>query len=186
MAQIKPPQKVKLIVAMLTAEQKLFTAAEQDMAQLWGNIDLASDIMPFTYTDYYHKQMGPSLWRKLVSINNLIDPGQLPAVKHQSNDLETKWSQLPLGKQLNVDRPINLDPGYIEPSKLVLASTKNYSHRIYIGDSIYAECTLHYHQGTWQSWPFTYPDFGSGDYDDFLNQTRQRLMEQISSKKQST
>ncbi|OPZ95339.1 MAG: hypothetical protein BWY71_02269 [Planctomycetes bacterium ADurb.Bin412] len=87
----------------------------------------------------------------------------------------------PEGRKLGVSRPINLDPGYIDASKLVLATTKNYSHRIYIGQSMYAEATLHYHRGKWQAWPFTYPDYGSGLYDPFLNAARDRYLEQTTS-----
>ena len=185
MARTKAPEAVKLIVGMLGNSAEIFCSAETDMETLWGQIDIASEILPFTYTDYYEKQMGPRLLRKFVSFAELIDPGALASIKHQSNSLEEKWAQVQADQQPDVARPINLDPGYIEPSKLVLASTKNYSHRIYIGESMYAECTLSYHRGAWQSWPFSYPDYASGDYDTFLCQVRNRLMEQLSSQKQN-
>ena len=78
-------------------------------------------------------------------------------------------------------RPINLDPGYVESSKLVLATTKNYSHRTYIGQSMYAEATLYYSKNQWHAWPYTYPDYAGGAYDDFLNRVRASLMEQSKS-----
>jgi hypothetical protein len=177
---LKPPQPVKLIVAMLSRENSLFAAAQQCMEQLWGAIDIESTVLPFNYTNYYEKQMGPELLRKFVSFNELIEPDKLAGIKHQSNDLEAQLAVIPAGEALQVARPINLDPGYVEPSKLVLATTKNYAHRIYIGNSMYAEATLHYHKGKWQSWPFTYPDYAGGDYHEFLNYTRQKLMEQLS------
>jgi hypothetical protein len=184
--QLRPPQPVKLIVGMLSRVETLFAAAEERMQQLWGAIDVASAVMPFNQTTYYEKEMGPELLRKFLSFAGLIDPGDLAGIKHQSNSLELELGDSAEGKALNVARPINLDPGYIDPSKLVLATTKNYSHRIYIGQSMYAEATLHYHQGRWQAWPFTYPDYASGVYDPFLNQARRRLMEQYSSQKSST
>ncbi len=186
MAEVGPAAPVKLIVGMLSKEEGLFNWAEDKMAALWGKIDIQSEVMAFSYTKYYHPQMGGPLQRKFVSFDRLIKPGQLAQIKHQSNALEKELAAGETGRDLQVERPINLDPGYVEPSKLVLATTKNYSHRIYIGDSMYAEATLQYHQGGWRSWPFTYPDYAGGDYDEFLNEARGRLMEQLSSRKQNT
>jgi hypothetical protein len=186
MGQHRPPKPVKLIVGMLSQQATLFDLAQQRMQTLWGAIDIHSEVMPFNYTDYYESQMGQALLRKFVGFAELIDPAQLAAIKHQSDRIETAFSQMPEGRQLGVTRPINLDPGYIEPSKLVLASTKNYSHRIYIGDSMYAECTLHFHKGKWCGWPFSYPDYTSGNYDSFLTRARHLLMEQLSSRKENT
>jgi len=186
MAQIKPPQQVKLIVGMLSQLEEFFSAAEQEMSAKWGPIDIQSQVMVFDFTRYYQKQMGDGLLRKFVSFVELIDPAELAQAKHQSNALENELAQTEAGRELAVARPINLDPGYVEPSKLVLASTKNYSHRIYIGESIYAECTLQFHQGKWESWPFTYPDYGSGKYDEFLTAVRGKLQEQQLSQKPNT
>ena len=181
MGKPNPPRPVKLIVGMLSGDELLFAQAAEAMAALWGKIDIQSAMMPFTQTDYYAEQMGADLRRRFFSFVELIDPGHLAQVKHQSNVLETQLAQSDAGRALRVARPINLDPGYLEPSKLILATTKNYSHRIYIGESMYAEATLHYHKGAWQAWPYTYADYAGGAYDAFLNEARQRLMEQLSS-----
>jgi len=186
MAQVKPVQPVKLIVGMLSRSELLFEAAREKMPTEWGTIDIAGDVMPFDYTDYYFKQMGKPLLRQFVSFERLIDPGDLAQIKHQSNAWEDKLGQIEPGRALAVERPINLDPGYVEQSKLVLATTKNYSHRIYIGSSMYAETTLRYHRGRWDTWPFTYPDYGGGAYDEFFTKVRDRLMEQLSSQKPNT
>ncbi|MBN1844525.1 MAG: DUF4416 family protein [Sedimentisphaerales bacterium] len=177
MGQTKEPDSVALIVGMLSMRLDLFDLAAERMQALWGPIALQSDVMPFDATDYYTRQMGPALRRKFVAFARLIDPGQLAAIKHQSNALEDRIARCAAGRALGVDRPINLDPGYVEPSKLVLATTKNYSHRIYIGKSMYAESTLRYHQGRWQGWPYTYPDYAGGAYDDFLTRVRDFLMQ---------
>lgn len=186
MGQIKPPAPVKLIVGMLSATEPLFAAAQEQMATLWGPIDVIGTVLDFANTDYYTKEMGPNLLRRFVAFAELIDPGQLAQIKHTSNALEEQLARTEIGVAAEVARPINLDPGYIDPSKLILATTKNYSHRIYIGGSMYAEATLHYHKGKWLGWPYTYPDYAGGTYDEFLNQTRQRLMEQLSSQKTNT
>lgn len=186
MAQAKEPEKVALIVGMLSIQKKLFAPAEEKMQVLWGSIEFFSEVMPFDFTDYYTKEMGAPLQRKFVSFARYIDPGALADIKHQSNALEAEIAQTEAARHLQVARSINLDPGYVEPSKLVLATTKNYSHRIYIGKSMYAECTLHYHKGRWQSWPYTYPDYAGGAYDEFLSRVRERLVEQRSSQKSNT
>lgn len=184
--KLYPPSPVKLIVGMLCASEQLLSQAELEMASLWGDIDVRSEIMDFTFTRYYAAEMGAKLLRQFVSFSRLIPPEALARIKHQSNALEESLGQTELGKSLGVDRPINLDPGYVEPSKLVLATTKNYSHRIYIGESMYAEATLHFHRGKWSSWPYTYPDYGSGAYDGFLSEARGILVEQLSSQKNDT
>ncbi len=178
MGRIIPPQPVKLIVGMFCREPNLFKVAEHYMESLWGPIDIHSKLYPFDKTHYYDKEMGPNLVRKFISFTALIDPGGLARIKHQTNELEDTIAGSAEGRTLSVRRPINLDSGYIEPSKLVLATTKNFSHRIYIGDRIYAEVTLHYANG-WKSWPFTFPDYGSGAYNDFLDAAREKLLEQL-------
>ena len=183
MAQAQTPRPVKLIVGMLCKDESLFGRAEQLMEEFWGAIDIDSAVMPFTHTDYYAQEMGAPLLRRFVAFAELIDPGCLADVKHKSNALEISLGNEPSGRASGLSRPINLDPGYVEPSKLILATTKNYSHRIYIGRSMYAEATLQYHQGRWQGWPYTYPDYANGAYDDFFSRVRRQLMEDYSSQK---
>ncbi len=178
--QLHPPRPVKLIVGMLSRDAELFAPAEAKLSAFWGDADIRSEVMAFDQTQYYEKEMGPGLRRQFLAFERLILPEQLAGIKHLSNTIEAELAASD-GGRLGVARPVNLDPGYVEPSKLVLATTKNYSHRIYIGENMYAETTLRYHQGQWQSWPFTYPDYAGGAYFPFLSAVRQRLMEQLSS-----
>ena len=83
---------------------------------------------------------------------------------------------------LDLPRAVNLDPGVIEASKLILATTKNYSHRIYIGEKMYAEVTLVFDKGGWCPLPYTYPDYKQQCYFDFFDKARTRLLEQLKSK----
>ena len=132
----------------------------------------------FTQTQYYQDEMGQQVQRQFVTVRDLIHPERLAAIKHQTNQMERDLAQ-ELG--LNLPRPVNLDPGIVEPSKLVLATTKNFSHRIYIGGNMYAEVTLMFHKGQWQALPFTFPDYASGRYFEFLSQVRTRVVEQLKS-----
>ncbi|NQU76878.1 MAG: DUF4416 family protein [Planctomycetes bacterium] len=174
MAQIHQPEPVKLIAALLAGRAEWLDAAEERLRQLFGATDTASDDMPFTFTDYYRQQMGSALLRRLLSFARLIDPGELAAIKRQTNAVEAELTEQFDG----VPRPVNIDPGYIEPSKLVLASTKNFAHRLYLGAGIYAEVTLQYRHGTWEAGQWTFPDYRSRTYDAFLTEVRDRLMKQ--------
>lgn len=178
MWDLKEPSPVKLIVGILAADENCLQAAVELLTTEFTNLDLQSDVWPFTQTDYYNTETGKNILRQFVSIDKLIDPGALPDIKHQTNKLEQK-----LAAQLNTNlpRPVNLDPGIIEPSKLVLATTKNYAHRIYIGQKMYAEVTLIFDKGSWQPLPYTYPDYKQQSYHDFFDKVRTRLLQQLRS-----
>ena len=178
MWELKEPKPVKLIVGILAANQECLQAAIEALTSEFGKTDLVSDVWPFTQTDYYNNETGEHILRQFVSIEPLIDLGTLAKIKHQTNKLEQK-----LAKRLNVGlpRPVNLDPGVIEPSKLILATTKNYSHRIYIGEKMYAEVTLIFDSGCWQSLPYTYPDYRQECYHNFFDKVRTQLLEQLKS-----
>jgi hypothetical protein len=178
MWQTKKPKPVKLIIGILAADAECLQRAVETVTKEFGATDLASDVWPFDKTDYYKEQTGERILRQFVSIEMLIDPGELAAIKHATNRLEQE-----LARQLKreVSRPVNLDPGLIEPSKLVLATTKNYSHRIYIGNEMYAEVTLIYDKGAWSAMPYTYPDYRQQFYIDFFEKIRRKLLEQLKS-----
>jgi len=180
MWEIEKPRPVKLIVGILAANQDCLRAAIEAITGEFGKVDLVSDVWPFTQTDYYNKETGENILRQFVSIEKLIDPGKLAKIKHKTNKLEQKLA-VKLG--LDLARPVNLDPGVIEPSKLVLATTKNYSHRIYIGEKMYAEVTLIFDKGSWCGLPYTYPDYRQQCYFDFFDRVRRRLLEQLKSER---
>jgi hypothetical protein len=189
MWELKEPKPVKLIVGILASDdgdpardisrvgtQRCLTAARENLSSALGPIDFVSDIWTFDQTAYYTEQIGPHILRQFVSIEPLIDPGQLASIKHRTNAIE---QQLAATLGVPFPRPVNLDPGTIEPSKLVLATTKNYSHRIYIGDRMYAEVTLVFDKGQWRPLPYTYPDYHRPEYFDFFSKVRNRLVQQI-------
>jgi hypothetical protein len=189
MWELKEPRPVKLIVGILASDervstrdlsrveaQRCLTAAREGLVSTLGAYDLVSDIWSFDQTDYYTEQIGPRILRQFISIERLIDPGQLARIKHQTNAVE---QHLAATLALPFPRPVNLDPGIIEPSKLILATTKNYAHRIYIGNRMYAEVTLVYDKGQWRPLPYTYPDYHRQEYFDFFSKVRLRLVQQL-------
>jgi hypothetical protein len=175
MGQIRQVEPVKLFVGMLSAYPAALADAEAALVEPFGRIDVRSDLFAHEFTEYYRDEMGHPLVRLFVSFERLVGPEQMPAVKRLTNEIEDRMAA---EGQWPVVRPMNLDPGYIAPSKLVLASTKDFSHRIHLQGGIYAEVTLRYVRGDWKELEWTYPDFRTPAYHKFFTQVRTRLMEQ--------
>jgi len=175
MARILSPSPVKLFVAMLASRPEGFDRAEQLLADRYGPVDHRSDPLPFDFTRYYQREMGPSLLRRFVSFRDLALPGHLAAIKCATNEMEQVLAR---ALHAAVPRPVNLDPGYLDAAKVVLASAKDYTHRLYLADGIYAEVTLHYREGRWQPWPWTYPDYRTEAYHAFFATVRETYLTQ--------
>jgi Domain of unknown function (DUF4416) len=141
-------------------------------AAAWGKIAMASPAFAFEETDYYTATMGAGLKKQFFAFDQLIDPAELVDRKLQSNDWESEYAAL--GRH-DEARPLNLDPGYFTLAKLVLASTKDHAHRLYLGRGIYAEITLHFRNRDWQASDWTYPDYRRGDFQEFFSQCREYL-----------
>jgi len=175
MGKVKKPSLVKLIVGMISAEEVLFEEAERRLSEKFGPVDFRSATSPFCYTDYYEKEMGRNLKRKFISFRRLIDPGHIAKIKLFTNELEKNFLH-----PHSLNRCINLDPGYVCLSKLVLVTTKNQQHRLYLGDGIYGEVTLRYRRGKgFEPWQWTYPDYRTAEYLEVFNKIRELYREQI-------
>ena len=135
----------------------------------WGEVRLASPTFDFRETRYYEPTMGADLKKRLVAFGR-IDPGRLADTKIASNSWEDEYRS---GHAHPEPRPLNIDPGYLTEAKLVLATTKDRDHRIYLRDGIFAEVTLYYHGGQWRGSRWTYPDYQRPDYQAFLDECRQ-------------
>jgi len=176
MGEIKKHPPVKLIIGMIVADEGLFSSVEAPLSQEFGPADFWSDVVPFDYTDYYAREIGPDLLRKFVSFERLIQPEEIVPIKILTNNLEQEFLHP------NTDRrSINLDPGYVSAAKLVLASTKDHIHRIYLRDGIYVESTLRMEKKTFRPWQWTYPDYRTEKYIDIFNEIRRIYMEQLRS-----
>jgi hypothetical protein len=158
MGNFHAPLPVKLFLGMITREPELFTECTRLFAQEYGPVDLVNIVLPWDHSDYYQAEMGSGLLRSFIFFDALVDPGLLSAVKHHAIRIEATYSE---PSSAGTRRRINLDPGYLTEAKVVLATTKDFPHRIYIGESIYAESTLHYHKDSrsFQPVEHTYPDF---------------------------
>jgi hypothetical protein len=163
------PKPAKLVIGIITIELKIIENLVAEIASQFGQIDLVSPWMHFNYTTYYEPEMGSPLLRRVFAFERLIAQDDLSAFKLATNQIEHRYSQK--GR-----RRVNIDPGYMLQERFVLASGKNFSHRIYIGAGIYADLTLIYQQGSFQKLPWTYPDYSDDGMLKFLEQVRNKYV----------
>ena len=157
--------KVKRIAGILypSETRELLAWSIDRLREIWGEPELVSRPVPFDKTNYYD-DISPDLTRIFACFPGFVNAGGLADWKHQAIEIEA-MSRQPV-------RAVNIDPGYIDGARLVLASTKDHAHRIYLRDGIFAEVTMRYRFKKWQSFDYTFPDFASGVYDEFLSSVR--------------
>lgn len=157
---------------MLYSPHAHLGAVDQSLISRFGPIDLRSPDFEFTFTDYYSGEMGPDLQKRFCSFERLVMPEDLPDLKKASMEIES-------GFAISGTRTVNIDPGYLEESKLVLASTKNFSHRIYLRNDIWAEVTLRFVRGEFVKHEWTYPDYSQKLAIQFLKSVREIYRKQL-------
>ncbi|QGJ70927.1 DUF4416 domain-containing protein [Planctomycetales bacterium 10988] len=172
MGDIGQPQPVVPIYAVFSRYPEAIAWAKQRLEDTYGTITIESKPFIFVETSYYEHSMGSNLQKLLWALPKTMRSEELVERKHQSNAWEEEYREQADHQEA---RPLNLDPGYVTLGKLVLASTKDHAHRIYMREGIYAEVTLHLRQGVWTSWPWTYPDYQRKEVHDFLTESRQWL-----------
>lgn len=176
MGVIRTPLPVKLFTGMFSPEPALFEECAGLLSASYGPIDLESDVLPWNTTDYYRDEMGAQLYRKFIFFKEIVDPERLSEIKIFTNNIEKQFS---LMTATGSSRRINVDPGYVTEAKVVLATTKDFSHRVYIGNNIYAEVTLQYSskERTFIASDHTYFDFRTDAYRLLFNSARDMLRE---------
>ena len=177
MSQIKAYTPEKLVIGILVSDLSLMDELKKCLSEHWGEIDLWTEAEEFTWTDYYHKEMGKPLYRVFCSFIPLIDPENLASIKVKSNEIEDLF-------RTDEGRRINLDPGILCQSKFLLASTKNNAHRIPMGRGIYGELTLQYRQGAFRELDWTYPDYRGERARNFLMDVRKIYVSQLNTLKE--
>ena len=166
------PDRVKLISSLFSPEKGVIDTVIEQMSEIYGPIDWSSPEMFFDRTKYYAKEMGWPLHRRFVSFKELIPPETLVKVKLTTNEIENEY--LTRGS-----RRINIDPGYISPERLILATGKNYIHRVYLGRGIYADLTLIFKRGSFRPLEWTYRDYSDPEMIEYLNELRKTYMENL-------
>jgi len=171
MGNINTPRKVKLFIGIILKNESLYKSLARQLCLKFGRIDFESSYLNFDYTNYYEKEVGVNLKRKFVSFERLIPPDKIAKIKNTTNKIESQFRE-------NKNRRVNLDPGYLNDAKIILATTKDYSHRIYLKKGIYAEVTLSFFKNTFKARPWAYPDYQSKDYIEIFNRMRRIFMGQ--------
>ena len=166
MGRARAPMQVIYFCALLHAPSISQADVETVLEAHFGPIALRSAAFPFVQTTYYQREMGCGLTRAYLGFEPLRNMSDLAAVKHTTNRLESQWT-------VDERRQVNLDPGYLDHAKVVLVTTKDYSHRLYLGGGMYAEVTLQYRNKRYQPRDWTYPDYRQPMALDFFNQLRE-------------
>jgi hypothetical protein len=157
---------VKLIIPALFADRTLVAGVRELIEQTYGKLDLETAPVLWNHTEYYAAEMGPELYRVFFIPSGLIDRRLLPSIKNQTVDWESKYA-------VENKRRINIDPGYMSEGPFILASTKNYFHRIYLDQGVFAEVTLYYMHNEYHNLPWTYPDYATPEYKLILKKIRE-------------
>ncbi len=178
MATPKPPSPSLQLVAIFSRHRRALQWARDRICDHWGDIALVSQLFEHAETKYYQSDMGCELLKQLLVLADNYDPARLTASKLQSNDWEL---ELATTGGYPEARPLNIDPGYLTVSKVVLASAKDRAHRIYLNHGIYAEECLYYLDQSWQPRPWTYPDYRRPDFHQFLETARDLLKQRVKS-----
>jgi len=172
MARPESPVPVKYFTAILFSSPDLFTGAKRILREKWGRLDLEGESRLFEVTDYYQPEMGSPLYRSIVSFAELMDPSEIVERKLSCNNIE---DDLALGSK----RRVNLDAGYLDHNKVVLASAKAAGQKIYLDRGIYADLAGRYKSGRYQPFEWSFPDFKDGRYDRELLSIRKRYLSQL-------
>jgi len=157
------PDPVKLFIGALFSDEERLHRAIDACKDAFGPVDFLGEVFPFDVTDYYAHEMGPDIYRQFISFRDLVDPGDLPEHKLTTNAIESDLA-------VDGDRKVNLDTGYMDYHKVVLASAKYNGQKIYLDKGIYADPTLYYSKGTFHPAEWAFPDFKKSEryYRDLL------------------
>lgn len=156
-------------MSLFMKDQKIFEEIFDRLEQIAGPVDIISPWLDFNFTDYYYQEMGSPLYRRVVAFKPLIEQEMLPQIKIATNGLEQAYLD-------GENRRINIDPGYLLSSRFILATGKEFSHRIYIGRQIYADLTLIYTRQGFKTLEWTYPDYASKEMTGFLEKVRNKYL----------
>jgi hypothetical protein len=167
--------KVNLIVGLIYREEVYLKKALSELEALFGKVDFESESFQFDVTDYYNREMGEGLKRKFFSFENLIDPEELPSIKIKTNEIEDILKR----EAKSSGRVVNIDPGILTATSLIMATTKNYSHRIPLKDGIYAHLEFLIGRNSIKYLDWTYLDMRKKEYADFFLKVRKIYLEKL-------
>jgi len=168
--------EVKLFSGILFTNQEKLKTAVSNLTKYFGPVDFISQEFAFNSSNYYEEEMGSPIKRQFISFVNLISPQKLPEIKLTCNEIEQNVS-------IEGKRKVNLDPGYLDYDKIVLASLKYNGQKLYLSQGIWADLTLHYAKGKFRPYPWSFPDFTEGLYNETFLRIRDLYKKNLSHKK---
>ena len=170
MSQRSIPLPGKLVISSFFREERILSTLLPLLSEVVGEVQFAGPLMPFDRTEYYYAEMGEPLFRRFLVASNLISRDALPEIKIRIEEIERKLSD-------NGQRAVNIDPGLLTPENFILATGKNFSHRIYLGEGVFADLTLIFQKGEYRPLPWTYPDYASLEIRTLLKELRSSLLQ---------
>ncbi len=168
MSQPKEPDPAKLIIRFLFGDSGAQLEALNILVSDFGPMDFVSAPGAFPYTTYYNNEMGRGIRRQTACFLNLVAPQSLPDIKLRTNEIEAALAR-------DGKRQVNIDPGFLSAERFILATGKNYTHRVYLRDGIYADLTLIYQKGAYRPQAWTYPDCLEPGFLHYLEVLRKKL-----------
>ena len=178
MSEVLLIEPVIRMCAIITRFDEARQWAIDRIEKSWGVIHRQSPAIPFEAGRFYAETMGSGLSKVIVEVEQFADPAGLADWKLETNRWEAEYAEL---TNHGVERPLNLDAGYLSQAKLVLATTKDRDHRIYLRDGMFAEVTLNYVAKAWIHHRWSYPSYRTDEIAAFAMQCRQRLREHLQS-----
>ena len=163
------PPPARLVISAIYREERKYAEALPRVAAAVGPVRPAGDRFPFDLTDYYGEEMGAPLFRRFLAAEAAVPRDALPAVKIALESIEGEMAS-------GGRRTVNLDPGLLTAENFILATGKNYAHRIYLGNGVFADLTLVYRKGEFHPLPWTYPDYASGEIRSLLREIRREYL----------
>jgi len=168
MSQRRAPKAAALVVSVIYRVEERFDEAASRMAAAWGEPERIVGPFPFDKTEYYRREMGEKLLRRFFVSGRPVPRDSLAAIKNVAEGIEREFSE-------EGRRTVNVDPGLLTEESFILATGKNCSHRIYLGDGVFADLTLVFRQGEYRPLPWTYPDYASDEIRSLLGRIRERF-----------
>jgi hypothetical protein len=176
MSEPKAPHPAKLFVTVFLNDTSLFEEVAKSLSEKYGKIDILSQWAAFDNTSYYEKEMGRNLQRRVIIFKDLIRQSDIADIKHFAISIEKELSN-------GDDRNVNIDPGYLLMERFVLATCKNFAHKIYVGKGVYADLTLIYKDGRYNTLPWTFPNYKDEKMIDFISNVRKKYIIDLKNQK---
>lgn len=174
--RLRPAQKSKYFLAVASAHRHPDDALRHRLEHLFGSLEITGTVYSFSqFSDYYDAELGGKVWKYLIGFETLLPSESLVEIKHRVERLQWETAR---SSANGLAREFNLDPGYVNAWQMVLATVKNRSHRLYLGEGVYGEVTLQFRKGEFHPLPWTYPDYREAPVLLYAAYLRRRYLEQ--------